>query len=82
MFLINTQSSSFCPPIVYDLTSKIQTTLTLEGSLPEEAVSAAAYDRRGNYIITGSTKVLIAYITKLMIFIFLREELSYTIQKH
>lgn len=59
VFLINTQPNSFCPPVIYDLETKNQTTLTFDNSLPEEAVSAATFDRRGNYILTGTTKVLI-----------------------
>lgn len=57
VYLINMHSNSFSPPIVYDATTKVQTSLTFDGGQMEEAVSAATFDRRGNYIIAGTTKV-------------------------
>lgn len=60
IYLVNTQANTFCPPYVYDLNTLRQSALLLEGGAPEEAVSAATFDRRGDFIITGSTKGRIA----------------------
>lgn len=55
--MVNMQANVFSPIYIHDLATLTQSTLVLEGGTPEEAVSAAIYDRRGDFIITGSTKV-------------------------
>lgn len=55
--MVYTQANTFSPTYVHDLSTLTQSTLVLEGGTPEEAVSAATYDRRGDFIIIGSTKV-------------------------
>lgn len=80
VFLINTQSNSFCSPVVYDLTTKNQTALAFDNILLDEAVSTASFDRRGNYILIGSTKVLNKFLFKF--YFVLREGLLYMILKH
>lgn len=73
--MVNTQTNAFSPSYIHDLNTLTQSTLVLEGGTPEEAVSAAAYDRRGNFIILGSTKVKI-FLLNIEIYLFFISSIS------
>ncbi|KAI1706923.1 retinoblastoma-binding protein like protein 5 [Ditylenchus destructor] len=64
VYLINTHPNTFSSPLVFDMNTKAETKLEFTAGSAEanatEAVSAATFDRRGNYIVTGSTKGRIA----------------------
>lgn len=52
------------PPIVQDLRTKLEKRLTLDipGIPSDDSVTAISYDRKGRYIITGSSKVFFSPI--------------------
>ncbi|KAL3099380.1 hypothetical protein niasHT_022123 [Heterodera trifolii] len=60
VYLVLVSANSCSSPIVKGLEDGTEARLQLNhGNIPEESVSAAAYDRRGEYIITGSNRGLI-----------------------
>lgn len=75
VYLINTHPNTFSSPLVFDMNTKAETKLEFTAGSAEanatEAVSAATFDRRGNYIVTGSTKVVFYAFIKIEIYKFL-----------